>query len=95
MIYFVVCNDETYADHFEDDIYAVKLEDVSQLHGQKNTTVKFFNNDFPLGDDTWEIKLETLATVGYIYLVYAEWYNGEFMQDNFYPVSGRTKEELS
>ena len=88
MMYFVVCNDNTYAEHFDDDIYAVKLEDVSQLHGQRNPVVKYFNSDFPVGDDTFEIELEALARVGFIYLVYAEWCDNEFIEDRYYPRSG-------
>lgn len=89
MIYFVVCNDETYNEMFDDDIHAVKLEDVSQLNGQRQPMVKFFNRDFDLGDYVWEIKLETLATLGVIYLVYAELYEGEMEEDKFYPQTGR------
>ena len=87
-MYFVVCNDDTYDKHFDDDIHAVKLEDVSQLHGQRNPVVKFFNEDFPLGDDTYEIELEALARVGFIYLVYVECYESEFIEDKYYPQSG-------
>lgn len=88
MMYFVVCNTDTYNKHFDDDIHAVKLEDVSQLHGQRTPMVKYFNEDFPLGDDTIEIELEALAKVGFIYLVYAEWYDSEFIEDKYYPQSG-------
>jgi hypothetical protein len=88
MMYFVVCADKTYEEHYASDIHAVKLEDVSQLHGQRTPMVKYFNEDFPLGDYTTEIELEALAKVGFIYLVYAEWYDSEFIEDKYYPQSG-------
>ena len=88
MMYFVACNDATYNKHFDEDIHAVKLEDVSQLHGQRTPIVKYFSEDFPLGDYTTEIELEALARVGFIYLVYGECYETEIVEDKYYPQSG-------
>lgn len=88
MMYFVACSVDTYNKHFDDDIYAVKLEDVSQLHGQRTSVVKYFSEDFRVGDTTLEIELEALAKVGYIYLVYAEYYESEIIEDKYYPNSG-------
>jgi hypothetical protein len=87
MMYFVVCDDKTYDKHFYNDLYAVKLEHVSQLVGQRNPIVKFFNDDFKT--DEWDIALETLATVGYIHLIYVDVYQGEMEEDKYYPTSGR------
>jgi hypothetical protein len=87
MMYFVVCDEKTYDKYFYDDLYAVKLEDVSQLIGQRNPIVKFFNSDFKT--DEWDIALETLAVVGYIHLIYVELFQGEMEEDKYYPTSGR------
>lgn len=87
MMYFVVCDDKTYDTYFQDDLYAIKLEDVSQFIGQRNPIVKFFNDDFKT--DEWDIALETLAVVGVIHLIYVEEYKGELEEDNYYPTTGR------
>jgi hypothetical protein len=87
MMYFVVCDDKTYGEHFDNDLYAVRLEDVSQLVGQRHPIVKFFSNDFKT--DEWDVALEALATVGYIYLIYVDVYQGEMEEDKYYPTSGK------
>jgi hypothetical protein len=85
MMYFVVCSDSTYHNFFDEDIYAIKLECLTQLQGLRPPIVKFFEEDFTHSDADWSVQLEALATVGAIHLTYCETWSGEIQEDNFYP----------
>lgn len=89
MMYFVVCDDKTYEEHYASDIHAVKLECLTQLRGLRTPIVKFFEADFPY-DESWDTKLEALAIVHAIFLVYVEDWEDELIEDKYYPtITGR------
>jgi hypothetical protein len=88
-MYFVVCDDKTYEKHYAPDIHAIKLECLTQLRNLRTPIVKFFEEDFPY-DDSWDTKLEALAVVHAIFLVYVEDWDDELIEDKYYPtITGR------